>query len=158
MRRDVPLGADKHEKISRFWPILAGMKCMGSDVTKHMLSTDVENFLKNKPPAAVALFRLFASQMQTLGPVTLRPTKTTVAFETHRHMAYLYAFGKSFVSGVFRFPRSYEGHLCFFKVAPVAPGAKVYAHYFRLYEPSDLDEELRSFMKLAYDQATPTDA
>ncbi|SDK17641.1 hypothetical protein SAMN05421823_10266 [Catalinimonas alkaloidigena] len=123
-----------------------------------MLPRDVENFLSNKPPVAVELFRLFTKEMQALGPVHLRPTKTTVAFEATRHMAYLYAFGKTFVSGVFRFPQSYEGHLCFFKVGKVAPQSRVYAHHFRLYEPSDLDEELQVFMKMAYANATSPDA
>jgi hypothetical protein len=58
--------------------------------------------------------------------------------------------GKNFVDVVFPFKQPHEDNLCFNKIKPV-PGSSDYNHHLRLYSPGDITDEVRLYMKMAFD-------
>jgi hypothetical protein len=109
----------------------------------------LQDFLKGKSEHTIFLFHHFVKQYQKIGNTTVHPTKSMIAFAAATRMAYLTRLGKDFVDIVFPFDQPYEDNLCFHKIAQV-PGTKQFNHHFRMYRIEDLNEELVSFMKMAY--------
>ena len=109
------------------------------------------DFFKNKPESTIALFWNFVEQYRKIGNITVHPTKSMIAIAGKTRIAYVTQLGKSFVDIVFPFKESYEDNLCFHKIAQV-PGSQQFNHHFRMLSADDINEEVQSFMKLAYDQ------
>ena len=72
-----------------------------------------------------------------------------IAFATKTRMAYIIRLGKDFMEVVFPLGKAYHDKLCFHKIAQV-PGTQQYNHHFRMCRVDDLNEEVISFMELAY--------
>ena len=105
--------------------------------------------LQGKTEHTLSLFRHFTEQYRKIGKVTVHPTKTMIAFAAKTRMVYIIRLGKDFIDIVFPFTKPYPDNLCFHKIAQV-PGSQQFNHHFRMCLPEDLNEEVRSFMKLAY--------
>ncbi len=112
--------------------------------------TVLDDFLSKKPADTVSLFWHFVEVYQQIGKVTIHPTKTMIAFAAKTRIAYVIQLGSKFVDIVFPFDRPYTDNLCFRKIAQV-PGQQQYNHHLRLMQASDINAEVRKFMKLAYD-------
>ena len=106
----------------------------------------VAGFLRDKPAAARRLFRLFAAEVRKLGPVTLHPVKTRIAFMVEVRFAAINSFGE----------RGIGGHLWLAERADSARfhriealGRRSFVHHFQMRDPSFLDDEFRRYLRLA---------
>lgn len=115
------------------------------------ISKSTADFLSGKSAIPVGLFNHFVSQYQRIGNVTVHPAKTMIGIATPRkRIAYVTQLGKNFVHVVFPFEKAYEDNLCFQKIAQV-PGEKQFNHHFRMYSKEDVNEEVLTFMRLAFE-------
>jgi Domain of unknown function (DUF5655) len=112
--------------------------------------TVLADFLDRKPGHTVSLFWHFVEEYQKIGPVTVHPTKTMIAFAATSRIAYVIRLGKDFVDVVFPFTKPYQDNLCFHKIAQV-PGSEQYNHHLRILNKEDVNDEVRKFMKLSID-------
>lgn len=112
----------------------------------------VEDFTAGKPAHTLALYHHFLEQFKTIGAIELHPTKSMIAVATaHNRIAWITQFGKNFIHVVFPFVKPYPDNLCFTKIAQVPGDAHQFNHHFRMLYKEDINEEVLSFMKLAYD-------
>src|SRR5205085_5363917 len=112
----------------------------------------IANFLNRKSPHTIELLNHFVKEFQIIGTVTLNPTSTMIGIATsHKRIAWITQLGKNFVHIVFPFEKAYEDNLCFQKIAQVPGDAKQFNHHFRMYDKQDVNEEVKKFMRLAYD-------
>jgi Domain of unknown function (DUF5655) len=109
----------------------------------------LDDFLKGKSDHTVELFWHFADSFQKFGTIGIHPTKSMIGFAAKTRMAYVIRLGKNFVDVVFPFDKAYSDNLCFHKIAQV-PGTQQYNHHLRMFNPDDLNTEVKEFMKLAY--------
>lgn len=113
----------------------------------------VEDFLSGKSVTTLALFHHFVAVYQSLGEADLHPTKTMIGItHTGKRIAWITQLGRDFVHVVFPFKQPYPDNLCFQKIARVPGDAHQFNHHFRMYYKEDVNEEVRSFMKLSYDK------
>ena len=108
------------------------------------------DFLNGKSEHTIGLFYHLVNEFQQIGEVTIRPTKSMISFSTTRGFAYVIQLGKNFIDVVFPFKQPYDDNLCFNKIKPV-PGSDDFNHHLRLYFPEDINDEVRLYMKMAYD-------
>jgi hypothetical protein len=109
------------------------------------------DFLSGKSTHALCLFDHFVEQFHNVGDVTLHPAKTMIGIATHRkRIAYITQIGKNFIHVVFPFDKPHPDNLCFQKIAQV-PGDNQFNHHFRMLNKEDVNEEVKMYMKLAYD-------
>ncbi len=110
----------------------------------------LEDFLRNKSVHTVALFRHFIQEYNAIAPVTIHPTKTMIGISAGTRIAWITRLGKDFVDIMFPFMQRYDDNLCFHKMAQV-PGGQQCNHYFRMMREEDVNEEVKKYMKLAWD-------
>jgi hypothetical protein len=112
----------------------------------------IANFLNGKSPLSIELLNHFVKEFETIGTVTLHPASTMIGIATsHKRIAWITQLGKNFVHIVFPFEKAYEDNLCFQKIAQVPGDTKQFNHHFRMYNKQDVNEEVKRFMRLAYD-------
>jgi hypothetical protein len=111
----------------------------------------LDDFLGNKSAHTVSLFWHFVSTYKHVGKVTIHPTKSMIAIAAKTRIAYVIQLGKNFVDIVFPFDQPYPDNLCFRKIAQV-PGQQQFNHHLRLETESDLNAEVKRFMKIAYEK------
>jgi hypothetical protein len=103
-----------------------------------------------KSPHALMLFDHFIAELERAGPVSIHPHKTMISIvNTHKGMAYITRAGKNFIHVVFPFKQRYDDNLCFQRIQAV-PGRRVIYHHLRLFEKEDINDEVRRFMRIAY--------
>ena len=108
------------------------------------------DFFRGKPEHTRELFDHFVSEYQRIGNVTVHPAKTMIGIATPRkRIAYVTQLGKSFIHIVFPFDRPYPDNLCFQKIAEVPGRDRQFNHHLRMLSKDDLNDEVRSFMRLA---------
>ena len=111
---------------------------------------DLGNFLNGKSEQALILFRHFVDEFQNIGAVTLHPAKTMIGIaNSHKKIAYVTQLGRNFIHVVFPLRERYEDNFCFKKIAQV-PGDMQFNHHFRMLYKEDVNDEVRNFMRLAY--------
>ncbi len=112
----------------------------------------LSGFLSGRSKISLDLFDHFINEYQKLAPITLHPAKTMIGVgNPHKRIAWITQFGKNFVHVVFPFDRPYEDNLCFQKIAQV-PGQQQFNHHFRMLQKEDVNDEVREFMKKAWNQ------
>jgi hypothetical protein len=124
---------------------------------KNKSSSDktLNDFLQGKSANTLMVFHHFVNQFQQIGDVTLEPAKTMIGVATARkRIAYITQLGKNFVHIVFPFENPYPDNLCFQKIAQVPGDARQYNHHLRLFNKEDVNDEVRGFMKLAFETGT----
>ncbi|CAN5846394.1 hypothetical protein BH11BAC4_BH11BAC4_12030 [soil metagenome] len=87
-----------------------------------------------------------------MGNLSVHPTKSMIAIAAKTKFAYIIQLGKNFVDIVFSFKQAYHDNLCFTKIKSV-PGSNDFNHHFRMYFKEDINEEVKYYMKLAFDYA-----
>ena len=123
-----------------------------------MLSLDpigekaLNSFLEGKSPMTKELVWHFVIEFQSIGGrIQISPAKTMIGIAApQKRIAYITQLGKNFVHVVFPFGRPFHDNLCFQKIAEV-PGQKQFNHHFRMLAKEDVNEEIKGFMKLAYE-------
>lgn len=111
----------------------------------------ISDFLNGKTEHTLGLFRFFMEQLAEMGEIKLRSTKSMIAIESKITFAYVTQLGKNFVHIVIPFDQAYEDNLCFTKIAQV-PGTSQFNHHLRIFFPEDINEEVKSFLRLAIKQ------
>ncbi len=110
-----------------------------------------QNFLIGKSEHTLKLFDHFIDEFQKIGSVTIHPAKTMIGIaNSHKRIVYITQLGKNFIHVVFPFKERFDNNLCFQKIAQV-PGDIQCNHHFRMLHPDDVNDEVRKFMKIAYE-------
>jgi hypothetical protein len=108
----------------------------------------VDDFLRGKSERTVALFYDFLEEYRKLGTFVLHPARTRIAFASRIRFGYVHRLGKDFLDVVLTFGRPHQDNLCFYRIGEV-PGGKIFQHYLRIYNPEDINEEVKGYMRLA---------
>jgi hypothetical protein len=112
--------------------------------------TGLDQFITGKSVAAVALLDYFIAEFQSIGEITIHPTKTMIGIANkHKRIAYVVQIGKAFIEVIFMFKRPYQNNMCFRKI-PQVPGQQQFNHHFRMQSVDDINEEILYYMRLAY--------
>jgi hypothetical protein len=130
---------------------LCGQEFVKTNQAHSCGDSQLEDFLNGKSADTIALFWHFVKSFQKLGPVSIHPTKSMIAFAATTRIAYVIQLGKNFVDVVFPFDKPYSDNLCFRKIAQV-PGSQQYNHHLRILHKEDINAEVKRFMKIAIEQ------
>ncbi len=115
------------------------------------MNKTVNDFLVGKSTHTQQLFYFFTDEFKKIGLVTIHPAKTMIGIANDaKRIAWITQLGKNFIHVVFPFTKSYPDNLCFIKIAQVPGDAKQFNHHFRMYLKEDINDEVKSFMKLAF--------
>jgi hypothetical protein len=109
----------------------------------------LSDFLNGKSLHTVGLFNHLVDEFHQIGDVKVQALKSMISFGSRTKFAYVIQLGKNFVDVVFPFKQAYTDNLCFNKIKPV-PGSDDFNHHLRIYLPEDINDEVRSYMRLAY--------
>ena len=121
---------------------------MAADLTE---DKTLAPFLAGKSELTISLLRHFTEQYRKIGPVELIAARTMIGVSNgEKRIAWITQLGKNFVHVVFPFKQPYEDNLCFQKIAQVPGKDPQYNHHFRMLLKEDLNDEVRKFMKLAF--------
>ena len=110
----------------------------------------VEDFTKGKSSYTLELFDFFIDEYLKIGEIVLHPAKSRIALAADIRFAYIHRLGKNYVDIVFQFRNSFTDNYCFYKIAQI-PDSNTYNHYFRMERKEDINDEVRDFLKKAYD-------
>lgn len=107
----------------------------------------VHEFLFGKSERAVRLYRYFLKEYRKIGPITLHPTKTRIAFMVKVRFSGVNRLGKDYIAGGFWLKEKIESKK-FYTIEYIPKGN--YIHRFKIYNESDIDTEFRRYMRMAY--------
>jgi hypothetical protein len=107
---------------------------------------DLEDHFRGKPPEVRALFDSFVEAIRTLGPVTVLPEKTRIAFQVRMSFAQV-TVRRSWLDGHLVLARRVE-HPRFRSVQTFSP--RNHLHVFRLERAEEIDAEFRAWLADAY--------
>lgn len=116
--------------------------------------TTPESFFDGSPDG-LSLFRAVEQAVDEIGEVQVRVSKSQIAFRRRRGFAYVWRpaqYIKSDVPAVLSIALGRKLHSSRFKEV-VQPATKVWMHHLELREPAQVDEEVRSWLRQAYDAA-----
>ncbi|HVW95283.1 MAG TPA: DUF5655 domain-containing protein [Mucilaginibacter sp.] len=108
------------------------------------------DFFMGKSSHTIALFEHFISEYKTIGDITVHPAKTMISLAARKRFAYVIRLGRDFIDIVFPFKQVYADNLCFNKIKPVT-GSSDFNHHLRIYSGDDINQEVRMYMKMAYE-------
>jgi hypothetical protein len=119
------------------------------------MSKELERFVAGKSTVTLELLDHFVGEFKKVGEITLVPAKTMIGVVgTSKRIAWITQLGKSFIHVVFPFRRPYTDNLCFQKIAQVPGVLHQYNHHFRMLRLEDVNEEVRKFMRMAFEGET----
>jgi len=101
---------------------------------------------RDKPPEIRALFDAVVAAIESIGPVTILPEKTRIAFHVRMSFAQVTP-RKNRLDGHVVFARRLESPR-FTRVETFSP--RNHLHAFRLTTPGDVDEEFHRWLREAY--------
>jgi hypothetical protein len=107
---------------------------------------DLEHHFAGKPPEVRALFDAVVAELRALGPVTMLPEKTRIAFQVRMSFAQLTP-RRGWIDGHVVLARRLENPR-FRSVQTFSP--RNHLHTFRLTTLDDVDDELRGWLAEAY--------
>lgn len=110
-------------------------------------------------PSGIALFGLVRDVVESFGPIALRVTRTQVAFARRRQFAWAWRPNRwtrkrpehSVVVSFGLAERIVDGRIV--EATESAPGR--WMHHVLLVASADLDEDVRAWLRRAYDEAGP---
>lgn len=108
-------------------------------------------------PEGLAIYRAVARAVDDIGEAGLRVTRSQVAFRRRRGFAYVWRPGQYVASDVpavlsIALPRRVESDR--FK-SVVHPATRVWMHHLELGDAFEVDDEVRGWLREAYDDAGP---
>jgi hypothetical protein len=107
----------------------------------------VEDHLRDKPPAVVALFHAFAQTVQGAGPADYAPVKGQVGFRGRKRIFAGVKLTRRGLEGYLDLPRRVESPR-FRRISPYT--RRLYVHHFLLTDPDQLDAEFSGWINEAY--------
>ena len=111
------------------------------------------DFLNGKSAHTLDLFDHLVKTFNEIGVITVGTTKSMVTFGATKKFAYVIQLGKNFIDVVIPFKEAYHDNLCFNKIKAV-PASDDYNHHLRIYFKEDLNDEVKIYMKQAYENAS----
>lgn len=128
------------------WPCPACGRAFANANQSHACGRyDLEDHFAGKPPLVRDIYDAFLALLEAIGPVTVLPEKTRIAFQTRMSFAQL-TVRRHWVLGHFVLARRADDPL-FTKVETFSP--RNHAHHFRLDSPEQV-ARLRDFAREAY--------
>jgi len=128
------------------WPCPACGRAFANANQSHACGRyDLESHFAGKPPLVRDIYEAFLAMLGGLGPVTVLPEKTRIAFQTRMSFAQL-TVRRHWILGHFVLARRVEDPV-FTKVETFSP--RNHAHHFRLERVEEL-VALRPFAREAY--------
>ena len=111
---------------------------------------ELADFLNGKSQHTLDLFEHLVAEFNSIDSnIVIHPTKSMISFRLNKRFAYVIQLGKNFIDVVLPFKQAYTDNLCFNKIKQV-PGTDDYNHHLRLYFKQDVNDEVRLFMRMAY--------
>jgi len=110
-------------------------------------SYTVEAFLEGKTERGKELFWFLVNEFSKIGRVTLHPVKTRVALMVDVRFAAVNKIGSDFIEGHLWLKERRDGKK-FFKIERLKND---HIHHFRIRNESEIDEEFRRYMQMAFE-------
>lgn len=118
---------------------------------KGTAGNSIDDFLSGKTELTISLFEHFIQEFRRVGNISLHPAKTMIGISNGvKRIAWITQLGKNFIHVVIPFEKPYPDNLCFRKIAQVPGDQKQFNHHFRMYFNEDINEEVLSFMQMAF--------
>lgn len=111
----------------------------------------VKDFLTGKSRHATALYKHFSALVSDCGPVRIAPAKTRVGFQVRMIFAAVNKLNDHWLEAHVVLTRRLESPR-FKRIETMTP--RCYVHHFRIESLSDLDEEVKDWLREAYDVGT----
>jgi hypothetical protein len=108
----------------------------------------IESFLKGRNPQAVAFYNGFVSAVQECGVVHLAPAKTRIGFQVRMIFAAINRVNDFGLEAHVVLARRLENPR-FTRIESLSAGNHV--HHFRIHSLEEIDDEVRSWLREAYD-------
>jgi len=109
----------------------------------------VDDFLNDKPEKSIGLFHFFLDEYRKIGIFELHPVKTRVALLTKMRFCSINKIGADYIDIHLVLTALFEHTTCFYKIDNLAN--RFFVHHARLYDQSDVTDELRKYMAMAYE-------
>jgi len=109
----------------------------------------VDDFLIGKSESAVDLFNFFLSEYKKIGEFQLHPVKTRVALLTKMRFCSINKIGKDYLEIHLVLTAPHNNDSCFYRIDNLAN--RFFVHHMKIYSREDITDELRGYMKLAFD-------
>ena len=111
----------------------------------------VEKFLAGKSPHAISLYEHFSALVHDCGPVQIAPAKTRIGFQVRMIFAAVNKLSDRALEAHVVLTRRLESPRIR-RIDTMTP--KCFVHHFRIESLSDLDEEVQSWLREAYQVGT----
>ncbi|MGI8919153.1 MAG: DUF5655 domain-containing protein [Pyrinomonadaceae bacterium] len=136
-------------------PLWTCPKCKRQFVNPNMPHScgrySVAKFLAGKSEYAVSLYKAFSALVRDCGPVQIAPAKTRVGFQVRMIFAAVNKLGDQGLYAHVVLTRRLQ-NLRFTRIETMTP--KCYVHHFRVESLSELDDEVRNWLREAYQVGT----
>lgn len=109
----------------------------------------VDDFLEGKTETAISLFNYFISVYKTIGELDIHPVKTRVTLLTKMRFCSINKIGGDYIDIHFVFTEPFIDSSCFYKIENLSD--RFFLHHFRIYHKSDINGEVKKYMKIAYE-------
>jgi hypothetical protein len=129
---------------------LCSQQFVNNNQSHSCLERELSDFLNGKSQHTVELFYHLVNEYRQIGEVKVNPLKSMIAIGARTRFAYVIQLGKNFIDVVFPFKQAYDDNLCFNKIKPV-PGSDDFNHHLRIYFKEDINDEVRMYMKMAFE-------
>jgi len=111
----------------------------------------VEKFLAGKSQQAISLYEHFSALILECGPVQIAPAKTRIGFQVRMIFAAVNKLSDRGLDAHVVLTRRLK-HPRFTRIDTMTP--KCHVHHFRVESLSELDEEVKSWLREAYQVGT----
>lgn len=111
----------------------------------------VSKFLAGKSQQAISLYEHFSALVSECGPVQIAPAKTRIGFQVRMIFAAVNKLSGQGLEAHVVLSRRLKGSR-FKRIETMSP--KCFVHHFRIESLSELDEELKSWLREAYQVGT----
>jgi Domain of unknown function (DUF5655) len=111
----------------------------------------VKDFLAGKNPQALKLYKRFSDLVSECGPVRIAPAKTRIGFQVRMIFAAVNKLGNQGLDAHVVLTRRLASPR-FRKIQTMTP--KCHVHHFRIESLNEFDEEVKSWLREAYDVGT----
>lgn len=95
------------------------------------------------------MYHHFLDQYRTIGDFKIHPAKTMISLAKNTRFCSVFQFGRNFLDVCIPLPQVFDNTLCFHKIGHL--GGKDINHYVRFYDKEDLNGEVMSYMRMAYE-------
>jgi hypothetical protein len=127
-------------------------KCGGQYFQKNLWHSctryTVQEFLNGKSERAIQLYNFFLDEYKKIGPIIIHPLKSRLAFMVLVRFSGVNKLGKDYIEGAFWLKERIESPR-FYKTEYIPKDN--YIHRFRIYNETEIDDEFKSYMRMAYE-------